>query len=353
MKHFLPFLILFFLFSSQAQNLIPDPGFEIMRRIPSKYENHVNCAKFWGPAGTADYYHRDGDRHAGVPHNAFGRQKPHSGKAYAGICIRSKYVEYITTKLTDTLQADKDYLVEFYISRADRSVTAVKEFGVLFSNKQIMRFDDKGMAIKPPIDFTKALGFRKKTGWIKLSAVYHAYGKEAFISIGYFNYNKPKGYKGFCHYYIDDVTVKLIETKEEAVEPIKEVAETIKEESIAETFSVIPGKTIRLNNIFFVSGKSELLPSSFTELDKLVNYLNDEESAQIKISGHTDNTGSEKQNQSLSEARARSVANYLIEKGIDVGRISSMGYGSSKPVASNAIEEGKQKNRRVEFVISK
>src|SRR3954468_1981097 len=109
MKIFLPTLFVLFLvahsFSILAQNLVPDPGFEIVRRIPSKQNNSINCTKNWTQTnGGGDYYHKDGDRHAGVPHNIFGRQKPHSGKAYGGICTRKHFIEYLHTKLKDTLK---------------------------------------------------------------------------------------------------------------------------------------------------------------------------------------------------------------------------------------------------------
>jgi OmpA-OmpF porin, OOP family len=108
-------------------------------------------------------------------------------------------------------------------------------------------------------------------------------------------------------------------------------------------------KTNTLKNIFFTINKSELLSESFIELDKLVRYLNE----RPKISGHTDNTGNEDQNKTLSESRAKAVADYLILKGIDKSRINYIGYGSSKPVATNDTNEGKQQNRRVEFIISR
>jgi outer membrane protein OmpA-like peptidoglycan-associated protein len=72
----------------------------------------------------------------------------------------------------------------------------------------------------------------------------------------------------------------------------------------------------------------------------------------ITIIGNTDNTGNEEKNRILSEARAKAVAEYLTSKNIDKSRIKYTGYGSSKPIASNDTEEGKQQNRRVEFIIS-
>ena len=118
-------------------------------------------------------------------------------------------------------------------------------------------------------------------------------------------------------------------------------------------FSPKVGEKIILKNIFFETDKSQLLPNSFDELNKLVEYLYKNKSTAIEISGHTDNTGTEEKNKKLSETRSKAVADYLISKGIDKSRIGYKGYGSTKPVAKNDTEEGKQQNRRVEFIIKK
>jgi outer membrane protein OmpA-like peptidoglycan-associated protein len=111
------------------------------------------------------------------------------------------------------------------------------------------------------------------------------------------------------------------------------------------------GKKVVLNNILFETGKSILTPSSSTELDRLYNILIDNAQMRIEISGHTDKTGSEPVNFKLSEARAKSVVEYLVRKGIDRARLEYKGYGSLQPVADNATAAGRTKNRRVEFKI--
>lgn len=113
------------------------------------------------------------------------------------------------------------------------------------------------------------------------------------------------------------------------------------------------GKPIVLKNILFASGSSELLESSFTELDKLSEELAKRTTVRIEISGHTDNTGNENTNRILSENRARAVKDYLVKKGIEESRLVYKGYGQGKPLASNDTEEGRKQNRRVEFVIVK
>ena len=111
------------------------------------------------------------------------------------------------------------------------------------------------------------------------------------------------------------------------------------------------GESIILKNLVFETNKSEILPPSFEELNKVVDYLIKNNKNKIELSGHTDNLGQEESNQKLSEARAKAVAEYLISNGINKDRIVYKGYGSTAPIATNETEEGKQQNRRVEFVI--
>ena len=88
-------------------------------------------------------------------------------------------------------------------------------------------------------------------------------------------------------------------------------------------------------------------------LDQLIDFLNENQNISIQVQGHTDNIGNDANNLKLSENRARSVYNYLIEKGIPEKRLSYKGFGKSMPVAGNDSEEGRAKNRRTVFVITK
>ncbi len=112
------------------------------------------------------------------------------------------------------------------------------------------------------------------------------------------------------------------------------------------------GKSVVLNNIFFEVNKYELRDVSKTELNTLVDLMKKNPTMKIELSGHTDNSGIESENKILSENRAKAVMEYLITNGIEATRMSAKGYGSSKPIADNKTEEGKQKNRRTEFVVT-
>ena len=120
---------------------------------------------------------------------------------------------------------------------------------------------------------------------------------------------------------------------------------------IIELKNITIGNKIALRNIFFDTGKSNLRPESNTELDRLVKLMKDVPELKIEISGHTDNTGSAKLNNSLSQDRAQAVVNYLKSKSISPNRMTAKGYGSSMPIASNKTSEGRQENRRTEFEI--
>lgn len=106
-----------------------------------------------------------------------------------------------------------------------------------------------------------------------------------------------------------------------------------------------------LNNIFFDSGKADLKPESFTELNKLLLLLETNSKIKVEISGHTDNVGKDTENLALSQKRAEAVVTYLINKGIKPDKLKGVGYGETRPIAANDAEENRQLNRRIEMKI--
>ncbi|MFN7600292.1 MAG: OmpA family protein [Bacteroidota bacterium] len=113
------------------------------------------------------------------------------------------------------------------------------------------------------------------------------------------------------------------------------------------------GITVRLKNIYFDFDRTTLKPESFVELNKVVDFLNQNPKVSIEIAGHTDAKGSDTYNENLSQGRSQSVVDYLVSQGIDRGRLQAHGYGESKPIDSNETEEGRANNRRVEFTVLK
>lgn len=114
---------------------------------------------------------------------------------------------------------------------------------------------------------------------------------------------------------------------------------------------IISGEKAVLRNVFFDVDKFDLKEESKLELNKLIELLRANPNMRIEVSGHTDNTGSKQKNLELSNYRAKSVVNYLIEKGVASNRLSYKGYADNQPIAENKTEKGRKQNRRTEFKI--
>ncbi len=116
------------------------------------------------------------------------------------------------------------------------------------------------------------------------------------------------------------------------------------EKAISET-----GKFVT-NNILFDTGKATLKPESMEEIQKVADYMKKNPSARFEVQGHTDNQGSDKINDPLSQQRAEAIVNALEGLGVDPFNLRAVGKGSHEPVADNSTDEGRAKNRRVEFI---
>ncbi len=114
-----------------------------------------------------------------------------------------------------------------------------------------------------------------------------------------------------------------------------------------------PPKDFILENVYFDSGKSILKPNSFKALNDLVEVLKIKNTMEVEIQGHTDDVGKADENLKLSQDRAGSVKKYLESKGIEAGRVSAKGYGQTQPIADNATDAGKAKNRRTSLKVIK
>jgi outer membrane protein OmpA-like peptidoglycan-associated protein len=156
----------------------------------------------------------------------------------------------------------------------------------------------------------------------------------------YAYYAEIKGYYSDIHY--------LDLTDEKMYSEVKADVNVISIEQLKNT-----GKSIKIEHIFFDFNKYELKEESFQALNRLVKFMNDNQEISIDINAHTDDKGSDTYNHTLSEKRASSVVNYLIQKGISNDRLFPHGFGESMPIATNDTEEGRALNRRVEFRLIK
>lgn len=348
-----------------GQNLVKDSSFENLYRCPYDLGDFFladwhgigsnrspdlfsNCAVKNGPANPNWYYCR---------------VQPYADSSFVGILLGTKstsYREYITTTLTHKLKEDSVYIFSIALAYPYFSKYRTPELDIILSEKPILSFDSYDIIERTP-SFSVQMDSLKSDGtWRVFTIEYTAKGNEQYLSIGNFkskkntllekvpNRNEEVFKKMYDDAYIciDKVSLSLFKEDAGSEDPLIE----INKES-TQSFSFELGKPIVLHNIVFASDKSELLPGSFDQLDSLVQFLKAHPGVQIEINGHTDNSGMESRNVQLSEDRAASVAEYLISKGIDASRIVHQGFGSTKPLASNDSEDGRQLNRRVEFVL--
>ncbi len=360
-------------------NLIYNGSFEEHNSCPQKIEPYgqmMEVEAWWQPTGgSSDYYHPCGGRQCQVPKNKLGYQFPRSGEAMVGIYTsKTDYREYIQTELKEPLQKGERYYLSFYVSLSEMSYGAVATIGGLFTEERIK--DNTRELFTNNDKQTHSNGIRQKIAkifspqvvnrfsrplldtenWEKIEGEFIAEGGERFLTIGNFypaeqsNVLFPAYLKEIlpgAYYYIDDVELYCLTCSEK-----KEIAQkqvTITQTKDEKHYEV--GQVIVLENIFFDFDKSVLLPQSFVELKKLTEILNKYPQMCIELSGHTDSKGKDRYNQTLSEQRAKAVYDYLISKGIDKERLEYKGYGAKQPIADNSTDEGRAKNRRVEFKI--
>ena len=271
--------------------------------------------------------------------------KPYSGNFY----IKNEFinsVELFQSKLTKPLKKDSVYYFEMYyyisVCKAKLKDFENGNFGISFFTTSLKNKRDYLLLLDTLNHTIYVDGYEKALNkWTKFSAIFSVKENRNYIIIGN---TKPFirenniiegnacGYtKNQLNIYIDKIS--LFNYKD-----------FFKQATLKQ------GDKFTLENIEFTVNSNTLKQKSFITLDLLVNYLK-ANNFNIEISGHTDDTGNFKYNLQLSEARAKAVYNYLIEKGISSSRMSYIGYGSTKPIVDNNTKENRIKNRRVEIEI--
>lgn len=152
---------------------------------------------------------------------------------------------------------------------------------------------------------------------------------------------------------IDSLTGEEVEIKSSGYLPkVIVLDEQLKiGENIIALSSVKKGSVITLDHVLFHRGTADMIDGSEKELNLVVEVMNDNPNIKILLKGHTDNTGDPVRNVQLSEARVKTVKEYIIAQGISPYRVTGKGYGGNLPIASNETEETRKLNRRVEFEV--
>jgi outer membrane protein OmpA-like peptidoglycan-associated protein len=361
-KHIIliPILVVLCMFDTEAQeeNLIPNPSFEEYSGVPLGWFYNGNqfsrLIKYWYSPTLAspDVFGPEVIVPQHWKKKGFGDQKPFDGNSMIGItvygCAEGKphCREYIQSHLNESLVVGQKYKVSYWIAHLEHSLFSDK-IGVLFT-KDAVRLDEDSVLPGNPQVYSEHILQPSRMNWKKEEGFFTADSAFNFITIGNFysddenkTFGKDNKYK-YAYYYLDKI--ELVK-----VPPIIQ-PELPKDDLSLQKLEL--GKKIELKNIYFDLDKSDLLPKSYVELNKLRRILQSNESMSIEVHGHTDIQGEFDYNIDLSLERAKAVCQYLIDSGITPERIAYKGFGSNQPIADNSMESGRKMNRRVEFLIT-
>lgn len=374
-----------FLFCTNAQNLVLNPGFEqTSRYLAPKHCSFASEARVinqvledWSTfiSLTPDLVVWDSsiiDCPFGPPHsgtNAVGLIVYHPGK---DIGFRNDYHEFIQGELRSNLIPGKSYEIAFWIQQSDSA--AVRHIHAIYGNSAPVNplsannlgimFSEYSLAQEDRFQDSICLRTWKAQVEIK-DIVKTRQGQWQQITLNFIP-DRPYRYFLIGNFHSDNETLVSPEKYQNKVDrsaykgpailrTTKRIAYYLlddiyvgnpRQEDISEFLTV--NKNYTFKHVNFDTGSSVLLPAAFHELDQLSAWLMENANAYLEIEGHTDDIGEESANQVLSALRAKAVYDYLIEKGVCEKRLTWRGYGESRPVADNKSTLGRSLNRRVE-----
>lgn len=369
-------------FDAQAQvlqNMVKNPSFEQYRKVPNDLGEIANL-DYWSSASAAspDFYHkRASNKEVDVPLNKMGNTMARSGYAYAGIyAYASRYIkrnfrEYIQVELKKPMLAGNVYCIKVHVYLAESSNRAVGSLGCFGVPTRYQ--ENHEMYIKH--DFEYLIKEDKKPltdrGWTEISCQYKAKGGERFLVLGNFEDDKKVKITGaiaseqfknphvdFAYYFVDDICVTNTRTNFSCNCGSFDYPNTNREERIildfkSEAKQYDLGQIVIMKGVAFEPSKTTLVEGSQKGIDDLIATLKYFPTYHVELSGHTSDKGDPQKNQILSTNRAKAIYEYLITSGIDKERLSFRGYGQSRPVALNKTAEGRAKNERIQFKVTK
>jgi outer membrane protein OmpA-like peptidoglycan-associated protein len=349
---------------AQAQNLLVNPGFE-EENICSEY--HINCA----PEGwiytvpSFIYYFKDA-------------AQAHTGSHYVGLIAghsnKPYYRTFVRSRLLCALQKGNSYQLEFYLKSKHPILDSV---GVYFSSYDFLFEKTVYQKIIPTLYATDAITKidKENHGWQRIQLQFKATGNEVFITLGNFSKLPVTGEAGIDlenYFFVsfDDISLTPMNPYERLCANWKQTKEDIYDQNERHeyqerymrvyrnnppvvtrpaTTKTIKVDTLVIPDVFFASNSFVLNAKAASLLDSFLIKMNRYKVDSAFVHGHTDSRGTEAFNQELSWQRAGSVAAYLEKK--SAIKFKTIGYGSTKPVASNQTAGGRQRNRRVEIYL--
>ncbi len=341
-------------------NLIPNASFEQLANPPIGWfingRAFSRVVKYWtSPTGASPDLYGPG---VVVPHawtaKGFGQISPADGQFFIGLTLygcrggKPHCREYVQVPLKEPLVAGQTYAFSVKIAALPGALR-INRIGVWFSKVPI-QIKDVVLLHESPYWQCEQIIDPRPGQWLSLSGQFTAREDGRFLILGNFFTDAETQVQtaapapstfAFAYYYFDALSLCK-------VPPI--IDAPIPDDDLSKLEPKV-GMVVTLKDIYFDFDEYELVPLAFVELEKLVRLLQRYPRMAIEIRGHTDSIGPENYNRYLSRKRAKAVVHYLMKRGIDPRRLYYKGLGEVYPIDTNETEEGRRRNRRVEFVI--
>ncbi len=337
-----------------SRNLVPNGSFENYRRKSIDLRKAVP----WQQIESVDFYQKALDNDTTLQKGAY------MGECYVGFRFRKNYQEYIQVRLAEPLHRGTIYEFTMHLRLAFWSNASLRSFGAVFTKAGYRGQKDAIKSMMVDTMCPKDFALNNNYEWMTLHGYYKSDGGEKFITIGNFAAVVQKDMLRLrqiglrpreSYYFVDDIELRIapqfaerIATERIGPDYLSEWADT----ALTMRTDMKVGEKVSLSTISFTDDKYDLSAESSHELNKLAAWLLQNPNIEIRINGHSDNGGLEFRNQRMSELRARAVFEYLLRKGVQ-NKLYFKGFGSTQPIADNTNEDGRARNRRVEFEIVK
>ncbi|MGB0403296.1 MAG: OmpA family protein [Salibacteraceae bacterium] len=327
----------------KAQNLVPNPGFELFFDYPTSY-GQISRTRNWksGNSGTPEYYRTDSE---------FKGSGSESGKGYSGLILFGDYpkaVEYLVVELIDSLEADSQYCLSFSV-KAEDSFVYIDQIGMHLSMEDIRLRMWAPIHLKPTLSTKYGEPIVPQLGWKKVVGEFRANGGEKFVTIGNFQVpdkhvlfvdeyvSRERGWNSY--YYIDNVWVykKSAERGCELSFTQKLVSEVKTKKAKSEV------------SVYFDFDSTDLTNQELKKLLKWLDGIKFSELNSVTLDGYTDSKGSNDYNDLLSKERVLYVLN-ILNSSYDKSDFYKINYfGELNPISPNQSDSGRALNRRVEI----
>ena len=342
-------------------SLVRDGGFEDRKFCPTDYnQQRLRTLNHWvqPTEGTPDHFAACSGM-AGVPENRFGDAPALEGKAYGGLVLfsRSKwrYREYLTTELQRDLTPGEWVCISVWYTAAEKAGIVADGFGAWLSPDKPRGERDFILDAEPQLSAPAGHFMEATDGWVNLSDAVQAQGGERWLTLGNFDpkgqtrlalsSSAPKDATDWAYVYVDGIEVVPVDKPEDCACLVRQIAAEMQDPP-----EPLPRVTeLEGDTRHFDFDEAVLQPEDQAKLDRWGRLLRRNRFLRLEVHGHTDAVGPEGYNAALSERRAASAFDYLMDQGVAPDRMRTAAHGSLQPAASNASGSGRARNRRVEF----